>query len=238
MPLIFPESPIIGQQYTSSNGDTWRWNGYAWDNLSLQSSGNYQGEWIIFDEVWRPRYYSTIETALAGAVSGDTIYLCTNTSETYSLASAGILLKDNVNINLNGNTFTYSFGNGTQVDGFRVSTTSTFKSKFQNGTVTFTGNHDGTSRKGFTLAGQYQQVEFDFTGLTVNFTGSYCVVAQDCSIDGGSFYNLSTSPAAIGIFLQSGGSFVTDTATNYFRNIEGYSNGQAGVLITAPFTYY
>jgi hypothetical protein len=29
--IIWPDSPFLGQLYTSDNGDTWRWNGYGWD---------------------------------------------------------------------------------------------------------------------------------------------------------------------------------------------------------------
>lgn len=34
MPIIFPSSPTIGQVYTNStSGDSWKWNGYAWESL-------------------------------------------------------------------------------------------------------------------------------------------------------------------------------------------------------------
>lgn len=240
MPINWPDSPTIRQQYTSPNGDVWCWNGYAWDNLSLQSSGKYQGEWVIFDPVWSPRYYLSIFSALAGAVSGDTIYLCTNTSEGYSFGSSGIYLKDNVNINLNGNTLNYTFGDGTQTDGFRAyGFNSSFKSKFQNGTVTFTGNHDGINRVGFRIAGEF--AEMDFTGLTVNFTGLSAITSSDSSIDGGSFNNLSTNPTSYGAYFrvgffdwQSGG---FDTNRSYLRNIKGSSIGGNGVLISASSLY-
>jgi hypothetical protein len=31
--IIWPDSPTIGQIYTSDNGDSWIWNGYGWDSL-------------------------------------------------------------------------------------------------------------------------------------------------------------------------------------------------------------
>jgi len=40
MPLDFPSNPEIGQTY-SFGGNTWRWNGYAWENYSTSSVFDY-----------------------------------------------------------------------------------------------------------------------------------------------------------------------------------------------------
>jgi hypothetical protein len=40
MPLDFPSNPEIGDTY-SFGGNTWRWNGYAWENYSTSAGFNY-----------------------------------------------------------------------------------------------------------------------------------------------------------------------------------------------------
>lgn len=38
MPIDFPTPTFIGQEFTAS-GKTWKWNGYAWDSITLTPVG-------------------------------------------------------------------------------------------------------------------------------------------------------------------------------------------------------
>lgn len=38
MPIDFPSSPSLNQEFTAS-GKTWKWNGYAWDSITLTPVG-------------------------------------------------------------------------------------------------------------------------------------------------------------------------------------------------------
>jgi hypothetical protein len=232
MPIDWPSSPSTGQLYTSNN-NTWRWNGYAWDVTTLQSSGRYQAEWVIFDPVNLPRSYPTLNNALIGANSGDTIYLTESTTEGYGL-STGLTLKNGVNINLNGNTFKYSFGTTAQTEGLRTDTVGPTKAKIQNGTIEFIG---ATSVNRMGIRTNSNLDEFDFTGLTVILNaGRAALFCTGGSVDGGSFHNLSTNPFAYGAWYTLGRAnwtWFTDYPPSYFRNVEGYSAGGAGVLLNS-----
>lgn len=39
MAIVFPSSPVLGQVYSLPNGDSWQWNGFAWESLGTNSLG-------------------------------------------------------------------------------------------------------------------------------------------------------------------------------------------------------
>ena len=43
--INWPTSPTTGDQYTSPNGQTWTWNGYAWDAIAFTNRDRY----VIYD---------------------------------------------------------------------------------------------------------------------------------------------------------------------------------------------
>ena len=43
--INWPTGPTTGDQYTSPNGKTWIWNGYAWDAIALTNRDRY----VIYD---------------------------------------------------------------------------------------------------------------------------------------------------------------------------------------------
>lgn len=232
MPIEWPIASSFGQLYTSPNLDKWRWNGYAWDNLSLQSSGNYGGSWVIFDRVWNPTYYSTLQLALAGAIPGDTIYLCCDTSETYTLTTA-IMLKNGVNINLNGNKYTFVFSGTSGSSGLRTPLEKG-SLKIQNGTIEFSNIGD---RYGIFIV---TNTEADCTGLTVTSSSPSATVLVYGSIKGGSYFNTATTTFAAGIFILAGSaSWINeDDPKNYARDIKGWSLNGPGVQISATLSLY
>ena len=207
----------IGYLYTSTNGDVWRWNGYAWDLSSLQYSGSYGGTWVIFDTSYQPNYYSNINLALAAAVPGDTIYLTTDTSETIL---DSITLKDKVNINLNGNTY------NCLIDFTFPPTHYCFigdniSCNIQNGIIWINGQY------GISITNINSNL--NLTGLSVKLNGIRCGVF-DGSLDGGSFFNTSTDINSAAVELRSGYSS-GQTTPRIFRNIKGESSGGYGILI-------
>ena len=43
--INWPTGPTTGRQYTSPNGQTWNWNGYAWDAIAFVNRDRY----VIYD---------------------------------------------------------------------------------------------------------------------------------------------------------------------------------------------
>ena len=222
----YSQGTNIGQLYTSSNGDVWRWNGYGWNVSNLQSSGSYGGPWIIFDNAQSPNYYSTLVLALAAAVSGDTIYLATDATETLATST---LLKDGVNINLNGcvyNITAISPWSGSRY----ILQSNNITYKFQNGKVII--DTDGLNSYGFYSIGLQSYVDLTGLEVTVNGSGGGYFFG---SLTGGSFYNSNTSADSYGVILVSDAS--TDQANpRIFRNIKGESVGGRGIFVVANFS--
>ena len=45
MPIIFPQNPTFSQVYTNpTSGDSWKWNGYAWETLGNVNPIGPQGQ--------------------------------------------------------------------------------------------------------------------------------------------------------------------------------------------------
>jgi hypothetical protein len=213
----------IGQLYTSSNGDVWRWNGYGWDVSNLQSSGSYGGPWIIFDSVENPNYYSTLNLALSAAVAGDTIYLATEVTETID---STIVLKDGVNINLNGCTYYFYYSNSWIGDLIGFISSINIKCNIQNGTIRFL-NEPATGFFGIII---YEvNSEFDMSGLNMFINSSACGFFYG-SLTGGYFCNLSTNSGSVGVYLISSAGNSIDNP-KIFRNIKGESVGGVGIYI-------
>lgn len=222
MAINWPDSPTLGQLYTSSNGDIWRWNGDAWD-ISILQSGSYKGPWIIFRDPSNPNYYANLALALAGATSGETIYLATDVTETFSSQ-----LNIEFNINLNGNTFTFVeapgyFGNQYIQIGLVNANTN-----IQNGNIIFSGT---SLNKGGILSNNSSAFH-DLTGLTVTIT-SYFAGLFKGSLEGGSFYNNSTNPTSIGVQFRStiNGQYFNQSINHHVKNVKGVSAGGYGISI-------
>ena len=224
MAINWPVSPTIGQLYTSSNGDVWRWNGYAWDISNLQSSGSYKGPWIIFRDPRKPNYYANLSLALAGATSGETIYLATDVTETYSSQ-----LAIEFNINLNGNTFTFVEGGGYSTNQYILIGSVNLNTKIQNGNIIFSG----TNKNG--IVSNNYSASHDLTGLSVTITSNLQAGVFLGSLEGGSFYNNSTNPSAVGVRFAStiNGEYDQQTINNHVKNVKGVSAGGYGIHIAA-----
>ena len=227
MAINWPVSPTIGQLYTSSNGDVWRWNGYAWDISNLQSSGSYKGPWIIFRDPRKPNYYANLALALAGATSGETIYLATDVTETYSSQ----LIID-FNINLNGNTFTFTVAPG-YVDSQYIRIGILNNTKLQNGNIIFSG----TSLDKAGIVSYSSSASHDLTGLSVTITSTFGAGIFKGSLNGGSFYNNSTNPDSYGVQFKStiNGEYEQQTINQHVKNVKGVSAGGYGISIISDF---
>ena len=226
MAINWPVSPTIGQLYTSSNGDVWRWNGYAWDISNLQSSGSYKGPWIIFRDPRKPNYYANLPLALAGATSGETIYLATDVTETYSGP-----LSIEFNINLNGNTFTIVESGGYFGNQYIIIGSVNLNTNIQNGNIIFSG----TNKTG--IVSNNSSASHDLTGLSVTITSNLQAGSFNGSLEGGSFYNNSTDPTSIGVQFRStiNGEYEQQTINQHVKNVKGVSAGGYGISITSNF---
>jgi hypothetical protein len=213
----------IGKLYTSSNGDVWRWNGNAWDISNLQSSGSYKGPWIIFRDPRNPNYYSNLTLALAGATSGETIYLATDVSEIF-----GSQLTVTSNINLNGNTFKFIGVPEYPSSSYIIIGDSINNTNIQNGNIIFVGSAQNVS--GITSLNDYNS--HDLTGLTVtisSFTGGLF----RGSLNGGTFYNNSTAPTSCGVQFRTNinNLYYNQTISTHIKNVKGVSSGGFGISI-------
>lgn len=209
----------IGYLHTSLNGDKWRWNGYSWDLSSLQSSGNYGGSWIIFDSSYSPNYFSTLELALASAVSGDTIYLASSKTES---RTSQITLKNNVTINLNGNPYTFvcqpPYFNDAAFIAASINCTIT------NGTIDITNIQNANSFIGFYASGFTGNTDLSELKISANCnaTGRF-----EGSLTGGHFYNDYLNGTAV--VLYAGGQ---PTFPMIFKKIKGESIQGIGIHIS------
>ena len=251
MPINFPIAGSTGELYTSDLGDRWRWNGYAWDNINLQFSGNYQQPWVIFNRSDVPTYYSSLASAINAAKRGQTIYLCCDYAEILTITNP-IILKSDVKINLNGNRYGITIHNastGTIVflaeklvrqGTFPVEDTNY---SIVNGTINITGTISGFN--GLYLQGGDGITNYDFTDLIVymDTPGS-----NTCYLDGlseentaeihftrGSFYNLSTS-SGYGIFIVNGKNdwlySGADSCPCHVKDCYGWSDTKTGIYWT------
>jgi outer membrane lipoprotein SlyB len=83
--------------------------GTSFEISSSAGGGASSGIFGISDSSGTYTYYATLTLAMASAVSGDTIEMFADVTESTAVT---ITLKDGVNINGNGHTYTYTYATG------------------------------------------------------------------------------------------------------------------------------
>ena len=138
------------------------------------------GIWGIADATGTYTFYANLGLAIAAAVSGDTIVLFTNYTET---VSSSVFYKNGVNINLNGHTYEYAVAdiNDTLSDGGIPATVTIF-----NGTLKRTNSSAPTNTTGVCLKVSNNSSNVTLQGVTVIAEdGSNCCIVQGGKLSGG-----------------------------------------------------
>jgi hypothetical protein len=216
------------------------------------------GIWGIADATGTYTFYANLGLAIAAAVSGDTIVLFTNYTET---VSSSVFYKNGVNINLNGHTYEYAVAdiNDTLSDGGLAATVTIF-----NGTLKRTNSSAPTNTTGVCLKLSNASSNVTLQGVTVIAEdGSNCCIVQGGKLSGGYYRQIGVVAGSTFAFFANSANSIIDNihvhadskytrldsgiiSNSYFRsdgnygiyvfsgeayNITGYSTANYGILL-------
>ena len=222
--------------------------------------GGATGIWGIADATGTYTFYANLGLAIAAAVSGDTIVLFTNYTET---VSSSVFYKNGVNINLNGHTYEYAVADNidTLSDGGLAATVTIF-----NGTLKRTNASGPTTTLGVCLKLSNASSNVTLQGVTVIAEdGSNCCIVQGGKLSGGYYRQIGAVAGSTFAFFANSANSIIDNihvhadskytrldsgiiSNSYFRsdgdwgiyvfsgeahNITGYSTANDGIIVGA-----